>query len=216
MAIEMSQVCQREAETDTSARLPRERDRRDLDLVEALADRRPGSFEALVRAYQNELFSFAVRVTGNREDAQDAVQEALLRVHRALFRSYTPERVRQLSLRPWLYTAAVNSARNRLRGRRDAKSLDETFADGRPRLQPASPILGPAALAEAAELARALERALLDLPARFRMAVVLRTVEGLSYQEVAEALGRPVGTVKSDVHRGLRKLRTLLEPRLQD
>ena len=182
----------------------------DADLVEGIAARRDGAFEVLVDTYTDRLYSLAWRVTGSREDAEEAVQDALVKAHRALYGSYSPMRVRELALRPWLYAVTLNAARNRRRGRRVSDSLDALDGSGRRRLEPPATDPSPVAIAEGGELAAGLERALQELPPRQRTAVVLRLVEGLSYEEAALTLGCPIGTVKSDVHRGLRRLRELL------
>jgi RNA polymerase sigma-70 factor (ECF subfamily) len=182
----------------------------DQELLESIAMRCPDAFEALLAREQDRLYGLAWRVTGNRQDAEEVVQDALVRAHRALFREYAPGQVRALSLRPWLTTIVLNLARNRLRGRRAVRSLDAVGPDGRPHLDPADGRPGPLAATEQRELSAVLEGALLKLPWRQRTAVVLRLVEGLSYQEAAATLGRPLGTVKSDVHRGLRLLRQRL------
>ena len=188
----------------------------DAELLEGIVERRPHAFEALVATFQNRLYGLAWRVTGNREDAEEAVQDALVRAHRALFGAYSTTRLRELALRPWLFAVTLNAARNRLRGRRPVRSLDETSPDGRLLLEPGSADLGPPATVENQDLRTALELALRELPYRYRTAVVLRLVEDLSYAEAAQVLDRPVGTVKSDVHRGLRRLRRRLGPLLED
>lgn len=183
----------------------------DRALLDGLAERRPGAFEALVASYQDRLYGLAWRVTGSREDAEEAVQDALVNAHRALYRTYMRTRVSELRLRPWLFAATLNAARNRVRGRRPSHSLEEQTADGQRRFEPQADGPGLLALAENRELGAALEQALLNLPIRYRAAVVLRWVEDLSYEEVATTLRRPVGTVKSDVHRGLRLLRKRMQ-----
>jgi RNA polymerase sigma-70 factor, ECF subfamily len=187
----------------------------DSELLQAIAARRSGAFEALVRGYQDRLFGLAWRVTGSREDAEEAVQDALVKAHRALHRTYSEARVRELALRPWLFAITLNAARNRRRGQRPTRSLDERSDDGRLRFEAAANGAGPAAEAEGRELGEALERAIGTLQVRYRAAVIVRMIEGLSYEETAQVLGRPVGTVKSDVHRGLRLLRKRLAPLLE-
>jgi RNA polymerase sigma-70 factor, ECF subfamily len=189
--------------------------RPEQELLESIAERRPEAFDVLISREQDRLYSLAWRVTGNRQDAEEVAQDAFIRAHRALFREYEPSRIRELALRPWLTTIVLNLARNRLRSRRPTRSLDAVSPDGRPLLEPVDGRPGPLATAEQHELGAVLERAVLDLPWRQRAAVVLRLVEGLSYQETAVALGRPLGTVKSDVHRGLRLLRQRLGPLLE-
>jgi RNA polymerase sigma-70 factor (ECF subfamily) len=186
----------------------------DQELLEGIAQREDGAFEELVAAYQDRLYGLAWRVTGSPEDAEEAVQDALVRAHRALYLSYTAARIRELALRAWLFTITLNAARNRRRGRRLSRSLDEQGADGRLRFEPISDGSGPLAAAENSELRLALEQAIAELPIRYRTAVVVRMVEGLTYDETAQVLCRPVGTVKSDVHRGLRLLRERLAPLL--
>jgi len=123
---------------------------------------------------------------------------------------YEAERVAAMRLRPWLAQIALNLARNRARRR---PPPHRPLEDGDGQLLA---VAAPAA-AEPAELAeRRVERdvwagLLAGLPRGQREAVVLRHVEGLPYAEVAEVLGRPVGTVKTHVHRGVRQLRERLE-----
>jgi RNA polymerase sigma-70 factor, ECF subfamily len=187
----------------------------DNELLEGIASRRAGSFEALVEAYQNRLYGLAWRVVGSREDAEEAVQDALVKAHRALYRTYSETRVRELTLRPWLFAVTLNAVRNQLRGQRPSHSLDDTSDDGLARIESLADDADPGAGVDQRELGEALEQALSTLQLRYRAAVVVRMIEGLSYDEAAQALGRPIGTVKSDVHRGLRllqkRLRGLLE-----
>ncbi|MFN8631613.1 MAG: sigma-70 family RNA polymerase sigma factor [Chloroflexota bacterium] len=123
---------------------------------------------------------------------------------------YDPSRIRELRLRPWLATIVVNLCRNRVRrGVLASQPLDDVIADGR---EPAAPRRdGPAALAEAADSRERLGALLAALPDRYRIPVVLRHVNDLSYAELAEVLGRPEGTLKAQVHRGLAMLRAAAE-----
>lgn len=155
-------------------------------------------FERMVREHQDRVFAFSLALSGNRHDAEEIAQDTFLRAYRALV-TYTPERVRELKQRAWLHQIALNVARNRFRSKRPRTvELNGSEQDNVP---------GPEA--------RALERAAIEqlasrvagLPPRFREAVVLRFVQDLSYAEVADTLGQPVGTVKSNVHRGLMLLR---------
>lgn len=155
-------------------------------------------FERMVHDHQDRLYALGYALTGNRHDAEEIAQDTFLRAYRALVR-YPPERVRELKQRAWLHRIAVNVARNRFR---DAGPRNVELNGSEQDIAP-----GPEA--------RALDRAELDdvasalacLPDRYREAVVLRFVQDLSYAEAAEILGQPVGTVKSNVHRGLMLLR---------
>jgi RNA polymerase sigma-70 factor (ECF subfamily) len=169
-----------------------------------------GHFEHLVRTYQDRLYSFALRLTGSRQDAEESTQDAFVRAYRAL-QGYADERRRALRLRPWLYQITLNVVRNRVR----RPMLVTVAVDG-----PVGNGLAarsderPEHLALLTETQSQLATALARLPRRYATAVVLRHVQGLSYAEVAEVLDQPVGTTKSDVHRGLRLLRVALEPEL--
>ncbi len=181
-------------------------------LVVALADDLTGTFERVVLAYQDRLFTFALRLCGDRRDAEEVTQDAFIRAYRALL-TYDAERIRGLALRPWLYRITLNLARNRLRGRASAplplpdEHQDEGGSAATPPLQ-ARADQGPEQSVERAELGARLIAALGSLAPRYRAAIVLRYVAGLSYPEVAAALTLPTGTVKAQVHRGMALLRT--------
>jgi RNA polymerase sigma-70 factor, ECF subfamily len=182
------------------------------DLPARLAADLDGAFEAVVLTYQDRLFGFALRLTGSRPDAEEIAQDAFVRAYRALA-DYPPERVRVLALRPWLYRIALNVTRNRARGVRPRLvPLDGEREDGEPAaVEPAEDERrGPEATAERKEQGAELAALVAALPERYRAAVVLRHVAGLSYAEAADALGQPVGTVKANVHRGVRRLRAAL------
>lgn len=151
-------------------------------------------------AHQQLVFGVALRVVGDPSTAEDVAQDSFVRAYRSLKR-YPAERVLGLRPRPWLARIALNTARNQLRSRRPTTALDQV----------AEPEVGhddgPVRLAERRDDRQMWARLLAGLPGRYRLPVALRLVEGLSYAEAAETLGRPIGTVKSDVHRGVELLR---------
>src|SRR6266545_3171560 len=105
-------------------------------LAAGLAQNLDESFEQLVRDYQDRLFSFACRLTGSREDAEEVTQDAFVRSYRAL-KSYRADRIRALALKAWLYRITLNLARNRLRGKRHRFVPIETWpAEDDPRSRP--------------------------------------------------------------------------------
>ena len=177
-------------------------------LPRALSRDLDGHFEDLVVCFQDRLFGFAARSLGNARDAEEATQDAFVRAYRAL-EGYAPERRRDLHLRAWLFQIALNVVRNRVRRGRLAESpLDADLES----VVPANVVDEQPELASVrAERVRELAAALRGLPERYAAAVSLRHVHGLSYEEAAHVLGQPVGTTKSDVHRGLRLLRESLE-----
>lgn len=180
-------------------------------LAEALAEDLPGTFERVVLTYQDRLFTFALRLCGDRRDAEEVAQDAFIRAYRALL-TYDAARIRALALRPWLYQITLNLSRNRLRRRPPApRTLPEEHGSD-PDIAGVSPPPareedGPEQVAERADLGAQLVAALDTLPPRYRTAVILRHVAGLSYPELAAALALPTGTVKAQVHRGLALLR---------
>jgi RNA polymerase sigma factor (sigma-70 family) len=171
-----------------------------MELGERLADDLDGAFLDLVTEHQDLVYGVALRVVRRPADAEEVAQDAFVRAYRALSR-YPRDRLLTLKLRPWLARIAVNVGRNQLRGRRDAVDIDQAT------LATTGDSDGPVELAERREERQLWTRLLSTLPERYRLAVALRHVDGLSYAELAEALGRPVGSVKSDVHRGVSLLR---------
>ena len=181
------------------------------ELPDRLARDLDGSFEELVLAHQRLVFGLALRVVGDRGDAEEVAQDTFERAYWALA-GYPAERVAAMRLRPWLARIALNLARNRLRRRPPpARPLED--GDGQPLAVAAPAAAEPAQVAERGQERALLAELLAGLPRAYREAVVLRHVEGLAYAEVAEVLDRPVGTVKTHVHRGVRQLRDDLERR---
>jgi len=162
-----------------------------------------GAFPHFMAEMQGAVFNGARRWLPTWQDAEDVTQEVFVRAYRAL-QGYSPDRIRELRLRPWLFAITLNLCRNhaRTRGRRPVQvalgATDSPARDGTER----SAIDGVAVDEWRDRLAR--------LTARQRDAIVLRHVVEMSYTEIGEVLGRPAGTVKSDVHRGLEKLRSMI------
>ena len=155
--------------------------------------------------HQDRLYAFALRLTGSPSDAEEVAQDAFVRAHRALA-GYPAERVRALAVRPWLFRIALNVVRNWARGKRLREFPLDALAEGGGEPAAATRERPEEAVGRAegdAELAALVA----GLPPRYRAAVVLRYVADLGYEEIAAALGQPVGTAKSNVHRGVRLLR---------
>lgn len=162
----------------------------------------PGAFEELVRGYQHRVFSVALRMLGSAAEAEEVAQEVFLRVHRSVgeFRG-------EAKLSTWLYAIASRLCLNRLATpeRRMMRRGEETLL----RLQ--APTAGPGAVLERRELEAALSRAIAELPEDRRIVVVLRDLEGLSYEEIAAALDLEPGTVRSRLHRARMDLKDKME-----
>lgn len=158
------------------------------------------TWEDIARTHGRFLYNVAYRLTGNHDDAQDLVQDVLLRVQRGLA-TYRPG-----SLEGWLSRITTNAFLDDVR-RKKRRPLD-ALPDDPDRVLPASKSADDA-LAQAG-LPDHVQAALMGLAEEYRVAVVLCDVVGFSYQEIAEALDVPVGTVRSRIHRGRGQLREVL------
>ena len=185
-----------------------------LGFVEKLKAGDPEAFDQLVSRYASDVFALAYRLTHDREDSNDIVQETFLSAVNGIsgFRG-------DAELKTWLFRITVNHARNRFRWwkrrRRDRTvSLDDTVGDGSvteyDRI--ADDGIGPEGEVLGREREAAVFRELANLPHAFREAVVLCDVEGYSYDEISTILGVGIGTVKSRIARG----RGVLRERLKD
>ncbi|MDQ6823326.1 MAG: sigma-70 family RNA polymerase sigma factor [Candidatus Eremiobacteraeota bacterium] len=172
-------------------------------------------FDMIVDEFQRRLYGFALRMTGNREDAEEIVQDAFVRAFRALGKMSLEQRV-ELRMQPWLYTITLNVTRNRLRSKKPTSVALDALADPDALLRGAThegPQQPERIVEQQAEMAL-VERALLQLPMHLRAAATLRFIEGRSHPEIAEILDQPIGTVKSHVHRAVRVLRRILGPQI--
>lgn len=173
------------------------------------------AFNELVEEYQSLVYALTLRILGDGEDARDATQETFLKIYRhfARFRG-------DASLKTWICRIAINQARSterwwRRRHRGETNSLDMPIASSRsddqsPHCQGdylASPSATPETETLSRERLRRIETALGQLKKDFRIAVILRDIEGLSYDEIAYVTGVSVGTVKSRISRGREMLR---------
>lgn len=166
------------------------------DLLIEAAREDPAAFADLTRRHQDHVFNFLYRMTGNREDAEDLTQETFVRIHRALprFRAGSP-------FKPWMYKIATNLAINQYHARKPTSQLAEEYPS-------ASPFTSPELMAELRETQRDLRKAMLQLPEQYRAILLLRHMNDLSYQDIAGALGVPIGTAKVRLHRARKMLQT--------
>ncbi|HEX2034853.1 MAG TPA: sigma-70 family RNA polymerase sigma factor [Chloroflexota bacterium] len=180
---------------------------------EAVAAARAGdavAFNRLVLRYQDAVYTLCFRLTGNAEDAADAAQEAFLSAYQHL------DGFRGGAFRSWLLRIAANASYDllRQRKRRPAASLDrpareEDDAPG-PALDVPDPAIGPEGQALRAEFDRLVQAGLLELPEDQRLAVVLCDIYEFDYATIAATTGVELGTVKSRINRGRRRLRDYL------
>ncbi|HEV7519027.1 MAG TPA: sigma-70 family RNA polymerase sigma factor [Thermoanaerobaculia bacterium] len=179
----------------------------DLELVERHRVGDAQAFDEIYHRFDQMVFNLALRLSGDGEQAADLTQEIFLRVFR-----YIGQFRGRSSLKTWIFRIAVNHCRSCL-GRKHLpmQPLAEEADEERSGAVIADPGRGPEELAVAADCGRRVTAGLARLPESFRVAVVLRDLEGLSYEEIAEVLGVRIGTVRSRIARGREQLRSFLE-----
>lgn len=171
-------------------------------LIDACRRREPGAFEEVVRVTYRRVYTQALRLVGDRQDAEDVTQEAYLRVYHGLggFRE-------EAAFETWLYRIVTNAAMSFLRKRGRFGELLIDMEDGPEAGDQLHPRIDQTAVDR-----DALERALQALPASLRSVVVLKDVYGLSCHEIGDQLGVSEGAVKVRLHRARRRLQVLLSP----
>ena len=185
------------------------------ELISTLIDGQEAAYETLITRFEHPIFNLVSRLTNDPGDAPDVVQEVFLKVFRNVhtFRG-------QSSLKTWIYRIAVNESRNHRRwfGRHRSQEIaleptageTHSYLDWLP-----DPARSPMELAMDHERETLIEAALAEINPHYRAALVLRELEGLSYDEIAEILETSLGTVKSRILRGREALRERLTERLK-
>lgn len=167
-------------------------------------------FDDLVRRYHRHAYNVAYRLVGNRSDAEDLTQEAFVRAYR-FFDRYN----RAMPFENWLYRIVSNVFIDewRRRPKYRSQSLDQPVGEegSQMRLEIPDAAADPENVLMLQSVDEPLQRALNALPADFRQAVILADIEGMSYEEVAEAMRCSVGTVRSRLHRGRKMMRNRLK-----
>lgn len=209
------------AQEDARQREAKSRDQRDRRLVRRIRQGDDRAFQELVIAYQDRIYGLTYRMLGNRQEAEDVAQEIFISVHRAIGtwrgegRFYT-----------WLYRVASNHCKNRikyLKGRNfhRASDIDETPAahlageDGGPVNSLQSQVPGPEQAIEGRRLEEIIQIELANLDEEHRLLIVLRDVQGMTYQDIIRVTGLQEGTLKSRLHRARVALKKRVTPYLK-
>jgi RNA polymerase sigma-70 factor (ECF subfamily) len=186
----------------------------DLALVKRLQAGDQTAFRGLFDRYNRRVFAVAFGVVKNQQDALDIVQEAFIKVHKHI-RSFQGSS----SFYTWLYRIVMNLAIDQVRRKRNVIELDETIkksdAAGDGSLLPTLANDNPGRLMARRELTSQIEAALLELPEYHRAVILLREIEGLSYEEMAKVLDVPKGTIMSRLFHARRKMQESLEGYLE-
>lgn len=191
--------------TDVDAQSENSDDR----LVSLSRDGNIEAFNSLVERHQAAVYTLCLRLLGHSQSAEDAAQETFLAAYRGL------SGFAGGSARSWLLRIAANESKDELRRRKRrvvADSLNEIFDAEDTPVEIAGKDPPPELLAERAEMTRVLEAALLRLPFDQRQAILMCDYYGFHYEEVAAMTSSSMGTVKSRIHRGRERLRSLLSP----
>jgi len=180
------------------------------DLIRRARQRDSAAFETLVEIYSPRLYGYFYRLTGRREDAEDLLQEVFVRVVRMIGRYEHENR-----FDAWLFRIATNLVRDRVRRRRRAAGVESSGGQqdepGVLEEVPDEEVDQPDDVMQTAEQVDHMQRVLRQLPAAEREVILLRHFSQMSFKEVAEAMGTPLGTALARAHRGLAKLRRLME-----
>ena len=186
---------------------------RDIDqqLVERVQRGDKAAFDLLVSKYQRKIFRLLSRLIRDPTEIEDVAQEAFIKAYRAL-----PNFRGESAFYTWLYRIAINTAKNYLvsLGRRAPTTTEadiedaETFDDG----DHLRDLNTPDSMLLTKQVAEAVNRAIDQLPEDLRTAIVLRELEGLSYEEIAESMRCPIGTVRSRIFRAREAIATELRP----
>jgi RNA polymerase sigma-70 factor (ECF subfamily) len=184
------------------------------DLIERLQNKDPGAYQEFMTRFGRRLLNFGVRMCGDREDAKEVVQDTLLKTFQSVHELKSRE-----AFAGWLYRIATNACLMRRRKSQFLKeeiSLDEAMPD-RAALAASLPWNSlPDQAAMNAEVREQIRRAVLALPEGYKSVLVLRDMEGLDTEEVAQALGLSKDVVKMRLHRARAKVRNELEAYLRD
>jgi RNA polymerase sigma-70 factor, ECF subfamily len=175
--------------------------RSDESLMGSVCDGSAQAFEVLVRRYEKRLFNYLCRMTGNAADADDLFQETFLRVHKHR-RRYD----RTARFKPWLYQIATNACKDHFKymNRRRHQSLDARSEEGIAVAERiADPAPGPREAAMFSDTQQLLDAAIAQLPEHYKSVFLMAKYEGLKYDEIADALDIPVGTVKSRMNKAV-------------
>lgn len=174
-------------------------------LIERASGGDPSAFNRLMETHERRMYAVALRMCANREDAQDCLQEAMLRIYRSIssFKS-------QSSFATWVYRITMNTCLDELRKKKNKQntSLDSLLDMG---WSPQDETSSPERQTIQEEARQYLHKAIQTLPEDMRSAIVLRDIQGLTYEEIAQALDINVGTIKSRISRGREKLREKLK-----
>lgn len=189
----------------------------DKRFLRKLSNRDPRAFELLVREFQGPIFNLLFRMLGNREEAEDLAQEVFVTVFKKIdmFRG-------ESSISAWIYRVASNMCKNRQKylgcryhNRLSKTPLEENNIDNANSFRTTGRISRPDELLEGYQMEKLLQKAISELDEEPRLILVLRDIQGVSYEDIATITGLPLGTVKSRLHRARMSLKEKISAHLR-
>jgi len=186
----------------------------DAALVQRVKQGERSAFDLLVAKYQHKILNLIMRYVKDPSEAMDVAQEAFLKAYRAI-----PSFRGDSAFYTWMYRIAINTAKNHLvAARRRPVNLEFEVSESES-FEPFAALRDgdtPEHLALTDEIGEAINKAVTDLPEELRTAILLREIEGMSYEEIAEAMDCPVGTVRSRIFRAREAIDKRLRPLMQE
>jgi len=181
----------------------------DEQLAKLVLEGRSDAYQILVERYQKQIFALAYRLGGDYDEAQDMAQESFIRIYQELPKFDCSRR-----FFPWMYRVAHNTCINLLHKRpKDTTPLENVYDAAE---EDAGEIVDPGRDIEQQERSRAITEALQSMPESYRLPLVMKYLEGMSYQEISEQLDLPVSTIETRLFRGRKMLKDTLEKYLFD
>lgn len=179
----------------------------DEELVsEFQANNNVEAYELLVKRYKDPLMNFVFRFVGDKDVSSDIVQDTMIRfyLNKDSYKSFA-------KFSTWIYTIASNLAKNELKRRRRRHILSLSSGDDEPHIEVKDPSATPDVFADSGVKNEIIQRALSKVKPVYREVVILRDIQDLTYEEIAEITGLSIGTVKSRINRGRAQLQKLLK-----
>lgn len=192
------------------------KDLTDEQLMLRVQEGQSQSFDLLVERYKDRLFNYLFRLVGNRDDAEEIAQEAFVKayIHAGKYKTIA-------KFSTWLYTIATNLVRNKMRSRSRAPQIFSLWSKGRYDGEEEKPIdivdpgRSPDEKINDLELSEIINRAIQEIPEKYRTSFVLREINQLSYEEIAAVTGLKLGTVRSRINRARNYFRQIVEPLIE-
>lgn len=180
----------------------------DEQLIAEFQQEKVEAFNEIVLRYKDKLINFLFRYTGSREEAEDLAQDTFLKLYKS---KHLYKEIAKFST--WFYTIAINIAKTNLRKKKNYSSISisDFDPDNEKDFDLKADVLSPEETAQAGIENQYIQQAINSLDEKFKEVIILRDIQDMDYEEIAEIMKLPLGTVKSRINRGREKLKELLQ-----